>query len=180
MPNLTNRKNLFRSVKSLIQNAQQNVVRNVNSTMLLTYFEIGRMIVEDEQRGKQRAEYSKETLSLLSKFLHKEFGSGYSMTTLEYCRKFYQIYSNRIPQSVIEELPKTNKRLSKPVKSGIAKIPQSVIEEFKTQAVQFPFKLNWTHYIQLLKIKNEDERNFYEIEAIGNNWSVRELQRQYT
>jgi predicted nuclease of restriction endonuclease-like (RecB) superfamily len=45
--------------------------------------------------------------------------------------------------------------------------------------LQQPFELSWTHYIQLLKIKNEDERHFYEIESIQNNWSVRELQRQY-
>lgn len=45
--------------------------------------------------------------------------------------------------------------------------------------MKVPFSLSWTHYIQLLKVKNEDERNFYEIEATQNNWSVRELQRQY-
>ena len=56
----------------------------------------------------------------------------------------------------------------------VFEISQSLIEEFKT-----PFVLSWTHYIQLLKIEHDEERNFYEIEADRGNWSVRELQRQF-
>lgn len=84
----------------------------------------------------------------LSEQLTKDFGKGYSMTNLEYIRKFYAIYCNRIPQSLIEE--------------------------FKA-----PFVLSWTHYIQLIKINDTQERSFYEIEAARGNWSVRELQRQF-
>ena len=115
MSKVSTRKKLFQSVKILIEKAQQNVVRNVNTTMLLTYFEIGRMIVEDEQQGKQRAGYAKETLSILSDFLVSEFGKGYSITNLEYCRKFYQVYSFRIPQSLTGESqkPKNSPRLLK-------------------------------------------------------------------
>jgi predicted nuclease of restriction endonuclease-like (RecB) superfamily len=123
------------------------------------------MIVVDEQKGKRRAEYSKETLQLLSKELTKEFGKGFSYTNLEYIRKFYKIYHSRIPQSVIEEsgkmLPAKNRVKKQPMRSA------------------FPFSLSWTHYIQLLKIDNEEERKFYEIEATRNSWSVRELIRQY-
>ncbi len=89
------------------------------------------------------------------------------MTNLEYIRKFYKVFYSRIPQSVVGKLEKS-KRTPK------SNIPQSVIEEFKQ-----PFSLSWTHYIQLLKIENDDERNFYEIEAINADWSVRELQRQF-
>lgn len=103
----------------------------------------------------------------LSGQLTKEFGKGYSLTNLEYIRKFYLIYKDRIPQSLIGKSSKLNKKIS-------PQIPQSLIEEFKT-----PFVLSWTHYIQLIKIENDDERNFYEIEAVRGNWSVRELQRQF-
>lgn len=141
-------KALFQSVKYLIEEAQQYIVRNVNTTMLLTYFEIGRMIVEHEQKGKYRADYAEETLIQLSKNLTKVFGKGYSTSNLEYMRNFYILYQKRIPQSLI----------------GKSK---------------FPFSLSWTHYLQLLKIENNAERSFYEIEAAKNHWSVRELQRQF-
>lgn len=152
---------LFENIKTIIAETQHYIVRNVNATMILTYFQIGKMIVEDEQQGSQRAEYAKETLTHLSNGLNKEFGKGYSLSNLEYMRSFYIIYRHRIPQSVIG---KFNQLL----------IPHTVSGEFT-----IPFHLSWTHYIQLLKIKNEDERNFYEIEAAANHWSVRELQRQY-
>ena len=65
--------NLYSSVKHLIENAKNNIVRNINMTMIMTYFQIGEMIVEDEQSGRDRAEYSKETLKNLSKQLTEEF-----------------------------------------------------------------------------------------------------------
>jgi predicted nuclease of restriction endonuclease-like (RecB) superfamily len=157
----TPHKMLFQSVRSLIQEAQQHVVRNVNTTMLITYFEIGRIIIEHEQKGKLRAGYAEETLIQLSKDLTKEFGKGYSRSNLEYMRSFYTTYKKRIPQSLIGKSHKDKKTQSATGKS------------------QFPFSLSWTHYIQLLKIENEAERNFYEIEATQNYWSVRELQRQF-
>ena len=155
---------LFHSIKQLIENAKIQITRNVNTTITITYYEIGRMIVEHEQNGKYRADYAKKILIQLSEQITREFGKGYSPTNLEYIRKFYKIYSNRIPQSVVGKSQKQERKA----------IPQSVIEEFKT-----PFALSWTHYIQLLKIENDDERNFYEIEASLGNWSVRELQRQF-
>lgn len=152
---------LFENIRSLISDTQRYVVRNVNSAMIIAYFHIGRMIVEDEQEGKQRAGYAKETILRLSAALNNEFGKGYSVSNLEYMRSFYLNYQNRISQSAIGKF-----------QDGINS--QSVIGN-----LQQPFELSWTHYIQLLKIKNEDERHFYEIESIENNWSVRELQRQY-
>ena len=110
--------------------------------MVKTYFEIGRLIVEDEQKGFERAEYGKETLKNLSVKLTKEFGKGFSATNLEQMRKFYKVYG----------------------------ISQTVSEEFK---------LSWSHYLVLMRMENLNERNFYEIEAINNNWSLRELKRQF-
>jgi len=139
---------LFEKVKNIVTNTHQALVRNVNAAMVFAYFQIGKMIVEHEQHGNQRANYAKETLLKLSIELHKEFGKGYSVSNLEYMRNFYLIYQDRISQTL----------------SGIS---------------ESHFKLSWSHYIHLLKIKDIDERNFYEIESTNNNWSVRELQRQY-
>lgn len=157
---------LFENIRSLIQEAQQHVVRNINTTMLVAYFEIGKRIVEHEQHGKQRAEYAKQIIIQLSKYLTKEFGRGYSVDNLERFRNFYLIYKNRISASLVRKSSKAEKSASQ------MRLSQTIQDTF-------PFTLSWTHYIQLLKIDNKDERDFYEIEATQNHWSVRELQRQY-
>ncbi|MDV4111528.1 PDDEXK nuclease domain-containing protein [Chryseobacterium sp. YIM B08800] len=141
--------NLFISIKQLIENAKRSIVRNINTAIVLTYFEIGKVIIENEQDGKDRAEYAKETLKNLSQQLTKEFGRGYSVDNLQWMRKFYLTYQNRIS------------------------------EKYETVSRNSFFSLSWSHYIQLMKIENSDERNFYEIEASQNNWSVRELTRQF-
>jgi predicted nuclease of restriction endonuclease-like (RecB) superfamily len=161
---------LFKAVQTLIQEAQQHIVRNVNTTMLLTYFEIGRMIINDEQQGSKRAGYAKEILPTLSAYLSAKFGRGYSVDNLEACRKFYLTYSHRISESIIRKL-----------KNAPAKpISESIIRKLKTSEKPLAFfNLSWTHYFQLLKIKDESERDFYEIEAVKNSWTVDELKRQF-
>ncbi|MGI8584362.1 MAG: DUF1016 N-terminal domain-containing protein [Chitinophagaceae bacterium] len=71
---------LYISIKSLIENAKIQITRRINTTIILTYYEIGRMIVEDEQNGNHRADYANEVWVNLSKQLSKEFGKGYSLT----------------------------------------------------------------------------------------------------
>ena len=85
---------IFQQVVDLLQQARQQVLRTVNSTMVLTYFDIGRIIVEEEQKGKERADYGKQFLKGLSEQLNSEFGKGFSVVNLESMRKFYIIYSN--------------------------------------------------------------------------------------
>ncbi len=146
--------------------------------MTYTYFEIGRMIVEEEQNGKERAEYGKQILKGLSQQLTKEFGKGFSLSSLEQIRKFYLIYSNstmllrilniQIPQTLSTELDSQK--------------TQSLSTEFKNidfQTLISFFKLTWSHYTFLMRIDDEKERSFYEIESEKHNWSVRELKRQY-
>ena len=77
MSNDLQNKAIFQQVVELLQNARQEVLRTVNSTMTTTYFEIGRIIVEEEQNGKDRAEYGKQLLKGLSQQLTKEFGKGH-------------------------------------------------------------------------------------------------------
>jgi len=78
----------FNQIIDLLQSARGKIVRAVNQTMVTTYFEIGRMIVEEEQKGKERAEYGKSLLKELSKVLSKEFGKGFSVTNLQQMKKF--------------------------------------------------------------------------------------------
>ena len=185
---------LFLSIKEVIQQAQKHVVQNVNSTMVLTYFEIGRMIVDYEQNGKIRADYAKETLKILSDKLTNQFGKGYSIDNLERIRKFYLIYNKRISASVMRKFENNrpitqnirgNQKSASLMRKSKINIENKNInnEELKSASVmrkfKIPFSLSWTHYLLLIKIEDDDERNFYEIEAVQNNWSVRELQRQF-
>lgn len=161
--------NLYSSVRHLIENAKSKIVRNINMTMIMTYFQIGEIIVEDEQSGRDRAEYSKETLKNLSKQLIEEFGRGYSVDNLQWMRKFYLMFQKRISQEVNDASGKyeTLSRIS------------AEDSNYESPSRNSVFTLSWSHYIQLMKIEDENERNFYEIEATQNNWSIRELTRQY-
>lgn len=156
---------LFGKIAGLLNEARKFIVKNVNQTIVLTYFEIGKLIIEEEQEGKERAEYGKSVLKELSQRLTDEFGKGYSVYNLERMRNFYLVFKNRIAE--------TEKSASLMRKSDEDKSASTMRKS------ESPFNLSWTHYLQLIKIENEEERNFYEIEAVNNNWSVRELERQY-
>jgi len=84
---------LYQKIAELLQAARQSVVRTINHTMVHTYFEIGRMIVEDEQQGKERADYGKQVLKTLSQRLRKDFGKGFSVDNLQNMRQFFLSYS---------------------------------------------------------------------------------------
>lgn len=169
---------IFQQVAELLQNARQQVLRTVNSTMTITYFEIGRIIVEEEQNGKDRAEYGKQLLKGLSQQLTKEFGKGFSLRNLEQIRQFYLTYSNSESLTRILQIRKTQS-LTAEFKS---KKTQSVIAQFNKfddETLSSFFKLTFTHYVFLMRIDDEKERRFYKIESEKHNWSVRELKRQY-
>lgn len=177
-------KEIFQQVVDLLQQARQQVLQTVNSTMVYTYFEIGRIIVEEEQNGKERAEYGKQLLKGLSEELKREFGKGFSVENLDRMRKFYRTYS--ISSSLMRILDIKNSSSvatnSKDVKlAGIQKTqsPPAELKDNTYLTLLSFFKLTWTHYIFLMRIDDEKERSFYEIESLKNNWSVRELKRQY-
>jgi len=151
-------------IETLITEARTNVVSFVNTAMVYTYYEIGRMIVEDEQGGSHRAEYGKNLMYALSKRLTQKFGRGFSERNIEQMRQFYLVYStpNKIPQTVSAELEN----------SSIAKANDS-------SKVEVQFTLSWSHYLKLMRISDPAERSFYEIEASQNRWSLRELERQF-
>jgi predicted nuclease of restriction endonuclease-like (RecB) superfamily len=169
---------LFQQVAALLQNARQQVLRTVNSTMTFTYFEIGRMIVEEEQNGKERAEYGKQILKGLSEQLTNEFGKGFSRDNLENMRRFFLTYS--ITESLTRIL-QIQKAQSLTAEFEFKKTQSSPTEFNKLdyQTLSSFFKLTWTHYVFLMRIDDEKERRFYEIESEKYNWSVRGLKRQY-
>ena len=136
---------LIDRISELIKNARTGVVVAINYAMTAAYFEVGRMIVEDEQSGNKRADYGDKLITAISDRLTRENGKGFSLTNIKQMRSFYIAYKNTQ----------------------------------KGQTLSDQFKLSWSHYLKLMRIYDENERKFYEIEAIQNNWSLRELQRQY-
>jgi len=148
-----NYNNLLDKIANIFSEARGKVVREINRAQVLAYWEIGREIIEFEQKGKTRAEYGKELIDRLSKDLTEKFGRGFSSTNLKMMRLFYQNFPIR--QTLSDESQK----------------PQTLSSKFEPM-------LSWSHYCELLKVEETLARSFYEQEAIQNNWSVRELKRQ--
>ncbi len=132
---------LFGKILDLLNESRKFVVTSINQSIVLTYFEVGRLIVEDEQKGKERAKYGKAVLKELSQKLTKEFGKGYSVYNLERMRNFYLSYKKRITGI---EKPASLMRKSNDEKSAM------LMRKFES-----PFKFSWTYYLHLLKIEKQ-------------------------
>lgn len=177
--NLSHTKYISQIVE-LFESARRNLVQTINHTMVATYFEVGRIIVEEEQNGKYRAEYGKRILKELSSQLTEKFGKGFSVQNLERMRQFYLVYgkSSTLSRNLTDEKSSTSSMKSQKETSDLT---PSIIEN-KSQTPfdlsSIKFHLSWSHYLKLMRIEDEGERKFYEIESAKNNWSVRELDRQ--
>ena len=170
---------LVKQAIELIDAARRQTVRQTNSVMVFTYFHLGRLIVEHEQGGKTKAAYGEETIKELSKSLTKQFGQGLSDRNLEQMRLFFVAFKHRknelpIPQTLsAKSLPSSK---SQTVSAKLVQIAKS--ETLSRNSIADIFPLSWSHYVILSKIKDSNERSFYEIESAQGNWSVREMERQ--
>ena len=116
----TNVDQLFNKISALIEEARQRVSTTVNIAEVYTKYNVGRYIVEDEQKGDYKAGYGKQVLKQISNKLEGRFGEGWSVDTLERCRKFYMLYSPlAISASPLRKLDSV---------SGVAEIRNSVAE----------------------------------------------------
>lgn len=177
---------LLKQIRTLIVNARSTVAKSADFVQVLTNYQIGRLIVENEQHGKSRAGYSEQILETLSVKLTKEFGRGFAERNLAYMRQYYLMYKNRIAHSLnapfIAESPETGDMpilqslIAKSRGSTKSPITQSLIAKSSIAEI---FKLSWTHYLFLMSIDDPEERSFYEIESAAQNWTVRELRRQF-
>lgn len=152
-------------IVAIMEQARSNVVRAVNSNMVLTYWLIGREIVLELQEGEERAEYGKQLIENLSVRLTQKYGSGFSAASLKNFRQFYSTYSDRIEKN---SYPLGSELLTSPVKSSPA---GSELNGFSPQ-------LSWSHYRALMRVAKLDARDFYEREAIECCWDKRSLERQ--
>lgn len=120
---------LFEHVSKLIDEARKHVKTTIDTTMVYTYYGVGKYIVVDEQQGYARAKYGKTVLRNLSKKLTERYGKGWSVETLTAARKFYQIYSE-------------------------GKIANTVYEIQENADIHFT--LSWSHYLILMRIANQN------------------------
>ena len=164
---------LITEVRSLIQSARRGVASVIDTFQVMTNFEIGRRIVEHEQKGAKRAAYGNEVLKTLATELTHEFGSGFSATNLKLMRQFYAEYRQKIGQTLTDQSVRPG--ISQTLSDQFSLIPTHQSQALKSSN---PFTLSWSHYVLLLTVKDPDERSFYEIESRQSNWNVRELKRQ--
>lgn len=197
---------LYERIRQILESARTGMARTVNTTQVVANWLIGREIVEEEQLGRHRAEYGKQLVEELSVRLQDDFGKGYSALNLWLFRRFYLEYprltSSKIlyaprkesgisgrPSAVSNE-PMTSEELMShgiphavrtesgaPDKATIKEIGHALRSESWRPGQLHP-NLSWTHYRTLLRVDKSDVRSFYEIEAIQNNWSAREVERQ--
>ena len=166
----SNINSLFEKIASVIEEARRRASTAINLSEVYAKFNVGRYIVEDEQGGNYKAGYGKQVLKQLSGKLGECFGEGWSVDTLERCRKFYMLYSPlAISASPLRKLDSV---------SDVAEIRNSVAEIQTASAEPHKFVLSWSHYLILMRIKDANVRSFYEIECAKQNWSIRWLQRQ--
>lgn len=146
-------KSIYQEIKTIIEKARSQSARAVNFAMVQAYWNIGRVIVEEEQKGKARAEYGKYLIKELSEKLTKDFGKGCDPSNLRYMRLFY---------------------LNFPICDAVRHKSQ---DDSQSPTLLRP-ELSWTHYRVLLKVEKKDARKFYINECIENNWGTRQLERQ--
>lgn len=186
---------LFGRVVSILEQARGNVVRAVNTNMVLAYWLIGREIVQELQGGEERAEYGKKVVDLLSAGLTQRYGSGFSPTTLQYFRKFYLAYPDRcagIPRQVGVEFDSPSPEQKIPRPSGaesasavnLSPTGRELVRSRKSHPAGdelpqgFSPQLTWSHYRALMRVENAVARDFYEREAAECGWSKAQLERQ--
>lgn len=170
---------LIAEVRNLILSARRGAASVVDTFQVLTNFEIGRRIVEHEQQGKKRAAYGDLLMLTLAERLTEEFGRGFSRRNLDSMRRFYLVYSDRLPR--IGQKPSAQLLSGKtPKSSRISSGELAPIEIWQKPSAKStnPFTLSWSHYVELLTIKDAGERSFYEIESTNSGWSLPELRRQ--
>lgn len=154
---------------------QKQAAKSIDIALVVRNWLFGWYIVEFENGGAEREVlYGKKLIVELSLKLKQRGLNGISPTNLHKFREFYKAYP-KIQQTLSVE---SIKSLKNDIQQALSAISSLSIPERLTEKLAGSFKLGWSHYVTLLTIKTKDERNFYEIEAIENDWSLRELKRQ--
>jgi len=131
---------LVKDLGGLLESARRAAVRTVNAIMTVTYWEIGRPIVEFEQRGEKRAEYGAELLETLASDLTRRFGRGFSRQNLQYMRQFYVAF----PPDKIRQTASGKSALN--IRQTLSSKSETVSRISRLNALAEAFPLPWSHY----------------------------------
>ena len=173
---------LISEIKQLVEQARQIISREINTELILTYWNVGKLIVLREKEENIDEKSSRQLILDLSKELSIHVGKGFSRSNLFAMRRFYQLY--KLVQTPSGHKPVENVQASSGQKSrklaakGKTKIKLTTQADMENIGKTISFQLSWSHYCELIKIDNDLERSFYQQQSINENWSVRELQRQ--
>ena len=147
---------LYLNIRSVLIEARKRTYRVVNATIIESYWQIGYMIVEDEQNGQNRATYGKQVLAYLSKKLTVDFGDGFDERNLRYMRAFYQAFPIR--NAVRSELTWTHYRLLSKVTNERARlfyIGEAIDNQWSTR--QLARQIQSFYYERLLSSQDKQE-----------------------
>lgn len=158
---------LYREIRAVLESARAGAYRAVNAAMVQAYWQVGRLIVEHEQKGRRRAGYGEAVIATLAQRLTRDLGRGFDERNLWYMRSFHLAFP--ILNAPRSELPD-------PTKGNAAR------DERQTLTRRLPAtlraELSWTHYRLLLGVEDPEARQWYMREAADQNWSTRQLDRQ--
>jgi predicted nuclease of restriction endonuclease-like (RecB) superfamily len=172
---------LYERIRQILESARTNVARTVNTTQVVANWLIGREIVEEEQEGKKRAGYGEQLITELSEKLQKDFGVGYGTTNLKLFRQFFLAYprflKGRIGHTLSDQSLSAGETQVNTILAYPAEIGHTPCDQLWEPGLLHP-NLSWSLYRHLVRVESSNARAFYEIEAIRNNWSARELERQ--
>lgn len=163
-------------IKAIVHTAKQKAYQAADLFQVAANWLVGRRIVEQEQHGRERAEYGKRIIELASQALTAEYGKGYSLTQIKNFKRFYLLFRGLdIQQAVLAESTRISQTLSDQSSALIPSKSQTPSDQFEIR-YNIP-NLSWSHYERLLRVKDDNERDWYMREAAGENWSVRTLNR---
>jgi predicted nuclease of restriction endonuclease-like (RecB) superfamily len=176
---------LLADISGLLEHARRAAARSVNAVLTATYWQIGRRIVEHEQRGKRRAEYGDTLIRQLARDLTAKHGRGFSVQGIYKMRGFYSgweifptpsgEFKARVVCPAVLDV-RGGEEFQTP--SGKSEIVRTVSAQLERGLIRVTFPLSWSHYVRLMSVDKPQARAFYESEAIRGGWSVRQLDRQ--
>ncbi len=148
---------LFDSIKEIVQKSRERIFRTINKTLLETYWQIGRIIVEEEQQGKSKAAYGKETLKNLANQLTFEFGKGFDESNLRNMRAFYRAFP--ICDTLRHELSWSHYRLLSRIDSAEKRVyylNESIQNNWNTRQLQR--QISTLTFDRILKSTNDNPK----------------------
>jgi len=162
---------LYREIRSVLESARAGVYRAVNAAMVQAYWQVGRLIVEHEQKGRRRAGYGETVIATLAERLTRDLGRGFDERNLWYMRSFYLAFP--IMNAPRSELAASEKRATVRLESRVHNTLRN-----ESGAMVLRPELSWTHYRLLLNVEAPQAREWYMQEAADQHWSTRQLERQ--